>query len=72
MIILYLAIACTIGVLLNAYLVETKLIEEKMKSYDQGWRAGYWIGYGEAYNDLDEDPRREHANEEIGMMRHKH
>ena len=72
MIILYLYIAFFVGVIVCAFFANSQLWDEKMKSYDEGWRAGYWIGYGEAYNDLDEDPRREHADEEIEIMRHKH
>jgi len=66
MIILYLYLAVTVGILLNAYLVETKLIDEKMKSYDEGWNDGYNLGVMEDPND---DPYREYVNEEVGILK---
>lgn len=70
MIILYLYIAVTVGILLNAYLVKSKLIDEKMKSYSEGWEDGHRIGWGEGLREpLGDDPQADYRDEGVAYLR---
>lgn len=81
MIILYLYLAVTVGIILGGFFSGAKVADEKMKAHAKGWDEGfeegydkgYDLGYGEGFNEPpDEDPQAEYTDEELRMMKDKH